>query len=206
MLNALKQKLNHNPKLKQFVHWLLVPKGQARPRWWVKTFVNPFVVKRGKGSLIRRNIRFDVLPFNCFEIGAHSTIEDYSVINNGLGAVRIGERTRVGISNVLIGPVTIGNDVIIAQNVVFSGLNHGYKDVALPPHDQPCTTAEIVLEDEVWVGANAVITAGARIGKHAIVGAGSVVTKSVEPYSIVAGNPARPIKKYDFDKESWVRI
>ncbi len=123
-----------------------------------------------------------------------------------MGAVIIGDRTLVGMSNVLIGPLRIGNDVIMAQNIVLSGLNHGYLDVKIPIRDQPCTTAEIVVEDEVWIGANSVITAGVRIGRHAVVAGGSVVTKDVPPYTIVGGNPARPLKAYHSETGQWLRV
>lgn len=61
--------------------------------------------------------------------------------------------------------------------------------------DQPVTRQEIVVEDDVWVGANAVIIGGVRIGSHSIVGAGAVVTRDVEPYSVVGGVPARLIRR-----------
>lgn len=181
----------------------MVPKRQARPRWWVKTFVNPFFHEKGKNSVIRSRTRIDVLPFNRFQLGENSTIEDFSTVNNGMGDVIIGNRSRVGISNVLIGPVTIGNHVIMAQNVVASGLNHSYQDIDTPICLQKCTTAPITIEDEVWIGANAVITAGVTVGKHSVVAGGTVVTKDVPPYSVVGGNPARILKRYNFDTGKW---
>jgi acetyltransferase-like isoleucine patch superfamily enzyme len=203
---SIADKVKHNPKLKQLVLWLIIVPREARPRLWVRWLVNPFRHQRGRRSLVRWRTRLDVVPFNAFALGAESIIEDFATVNNGMGAVIIGDRTMVGLSNVLIGPLRIGNDVIIAQNVVFSGLNHGYLDVQLPIRDQPCTTAEIVVEDEVWIGANSVITAGVRIGKHAVVAGGSVVTKDVPPYTIVGGNPARPIKQYSASSGQWERV
>ena len=79
---------------------------------------------------------------------------------------------------------------MLAQHVVMSGLNHQFEDINLPISQQPCTTAEIIIEDEAWIGANVVITSGTKIGKHAVVAAGSVVTKDVPPYSVVGGNPS----------------
>ncbi len=198
--------IKSNPALKKFVHYLLIPRGQARPRLWVKYFVNPFFHKKGKGALIRRNTRVDVLPFNRFELGNKSTIEDFSTINNGVGDVIIGNETRIGIGNVIIGPVTVGNNVIFAQNIVLSGLNHSYEDISKPIHKQPVTTAPIVVENECWVGSNAVITAGVTIGKHSVIAAGAVVTKNIPPYSIAVGNPARVIKQYDFNQNKWVKV
>lgn len=198
--------IKRNPRLKQLVLNAMMPKNQARPRLWVKLFLNPFKHTKGKNARICRNSRIDVMPFNNFVLGDNSTIEDFCTINNGVGDVLIGQRSRIGMGNVLIGPVTIGNDVILAQNIVMSGLNHGYEDITLPPHNQPVTKKTITLEDEVWVGANVVIVAGVTIGKHAVIAAGSVVTKDVPPYSVVAGNPAKIIKKYNSATESWERI
>lgn len=200
------EKIRSNKKLKRFVHWMLIPPYQARPRKWVSWFVNPFYHKKGKRSVIRGSVRMDVVPFNRFELGDYSTIEDFSTINNGVGDVIIGNETRIGMSNVIIGPVTIGNSVIFAQNVVLSGLNHSYEDIDLPISNQKETTFPIIIEDECWVGANAVITAGVTLGKHSVVAAGAVVTKNIPPYSVAVGNPARVIKKYDFERKEWIRL
>ncbi|MDD4922997.1 MAG: acyltransferase, partial [Bacteroidales bacterium] len=148
--------------------------------------------------MIRRRVRLDVMPFNKFVLGDDSTIEDFCTINNGVGDILIGNRTRIGISSVLIGPVTIGNDVMLAQNIVVTGMNHGYKDVAQPISLQPVETKVVTIEDEAWVGANSIIFPGITIGRHSIVAAGSIVTRNVPPYTIVAGNPAVPKKHYDF--------
>ncbi len=198
--------IKSNPNLKKFVHWTLIPIGQARPRTWVKWFVNPFIHKKGKGATIRRRTRVDVLPFNPFELGDNSTIEDFSTINNGVGAVKIGNGVRIGMSNVVIGPVTIGNNVIFAQNIVTSGLNHGYEDINIPICKQPTTTALITVEDDCWIGANAVLTAGVTIGKHSVIAAGAVVTKSIPPFSIAVGNPAKVIKQYNFETKQWTKV
>lgn len=200
------QTIKSNPTLKALVLWMLIPRNQARPRLWVQLFVNPFKHKRGKNSLVRRRTRIDVLPMNNFVLGDDSTIEDFACINNGVGDVFIGNRTRIGMSCVVIGPVTIGNDVMLAQHIVISGLNHPYEDVTVPISVQKVTTKPIKIEDETWIGANSVITAGVTIGKHCVVAAGSVVTKDVPPYSIVVGNPARIIKRYNFDTKTWEKV
>lgn len=202
---SIKTYLDSRPSFKRLVHWMLIPTGQARPRLWVSWFVNPFIHKKHRSAAIRANVRMDVLPFNAFTLGAHSTIESFSVVNNGVGDVSIGEHCTVGIGSVVIGPVSIGSDVIIAQHVVMSGLNHVYEDVTLPIHRQPVTTRPIVIEEECWIGANAVITAGVTIGKHSVVAGGSVVTKDVPPYSVVGGNPARVLKQYDATSGLWQR-
>jgi acetyltransferase-like isoleucine patch superfamily enzyme len=202
LLHAVKS----NPKLKKFVHWLLIPRGQARPRLWVRLFVNPFIHKKGKSTIIRFSTRLDLFPFNNFRIGSNSIIEDFSTINNGVGDVYIGSNTGIGLSNVIIGPVIIGDYVMLAQNIVISGLNHGYEDVTKPPRLQKVVTKQITIEDNVWIGANCVVTAGVTIGKHAVIGAGSVITKDIPEFSVAVGNPARVIKKYNFQTRSWQKV
>lgn len=198
------RRIKESPRLKRLATFLLFQPRRARPRAWVKWLANPFVHRYGAGSVVRR-ARRDLVPFNAFELGADSILEDYATVANGMGGIVIGARTLIGIGDVLIGPLRIGNDVIIAQHVVFSGLNHGYEDVSRPIKGQKCTAAEIVVEDEVWIGANAVITAGVRIGRHAVVAGGSVVTKDVPPYSVVGGNPARVLKRYNPSSGQWER-
>ena len=193
-----------NPKFKHIVHRLLIPKGEARPRLWVKWLVNPLLHKKGSGARIRWNTRIDVLPFNKFVLGKNLVIEDFSTINNGVGDVFIGDNLLIGMGNVIIGPVNIGNNVILAQNVVCSGLNHGYKDVNVPIQFQPVSSALITINDDCWIGANVVITAGVTIGKHSVIAGGAVVTKNIPDYSVAVGNPAKVIKFFDFESKNWV--
>ncbi|WP_431293679.1 acyltransferase [Pedobacter sp. P26] len=136
-------------------------------------------------------------------MGDNSIIEDFCTINNGVGAVYIGNRTLVGMSNVLIGPVTIGDDVIMAQNVVISGLNHSYQDINLPISKQPVITSPVKIGEGSWIAANVVITAGVTIGVHTVIAAGAVVTKDVPDFCVAAGNPAKVIKRYDPKTELW---
>ncbi len=204
--SGLKERLKAHPKLKKVILHLLSPKNQARPRLWVKLLLNSVMHHKGKGAHICRRTRIDVMPFNNFYLGNNSTIEDFVTVNNGVGDVVIGDRTRIGIGSTLIGPVKIGNDVRLAQNVVLSGLNHNYENVKKPIHLQGVSTAPIVVKNEVWIGANAVILPGVTIGKHSIVAAGSVVTKNVPAYSVVAGNPAKVMKQYYPKSGKWEHV
>ena len=203
---VLVERLKSNSRLKQLAHWSILIPNQTRPRLWIKWFINPIIHKRGKRSCIRRRTRLDVVPWNKFSIGEESTIEDFSAINNGVGDVIIGDRTRIGLSNTIIGPVKVGNDVRLAQNIVLSGLNHNYAEINSPIHEQGVSTKPIVIEDESWIGANAVVLPGVTLGKHSIVAAGSVVTKDIPNYSIAAGNPARVLKQYNFKTKIWERV
>lgn len=205
-MKKLSAKIKNNPRLKQFVLWALKPTEDHRPRFWIRWFVNPFFHKRKRGAIVRRSVRLDVFPFNRFDLGERAIVEDFSVINNGVGDVVIGNRSIAGLSSVIIGPVNVGNDVMLAQHVVISGLNHGYKDVSIPPNRQPVITAQTVVGDGVWIGANSVITAGVNIGDHCVIGAGSVVTKDIPAYSVALGNPARIVKQFNSGTHIWEKV
>ncbi|WP_423145926.1 acyltransferase [Rubrolithibacter danxiaensis] len=203
---SIKAIINNNTSLKRFVLWMLQPSDEHRPRLWVKLFLNPFKHSRGKNSIIRYRTRLDVFPFNNFQLGPQSVIEDFSTINNGVGDVIIGKKSIIGIGNVIIGPVSIGNNVMLAQNIVISGLNHGFEDISTPPSAQKVVTKDITISDDVWIGANCVVTAGVKIGKHSVIGAGSIVTKDIPDYCVAVGNPAKIIKTYNFESEKWERV
>ena len=198
-------KIKQNPTLKNRVLNFVVHPIKTRPQWWVRLFMFAYI-KKGKKSVIYRSVRKDLVPFNPFILGDYSVIEDFSCINNAVGAVHIGHHTRIGLHNTIIGPVTIGNNVNLAQGVTVSALNHNYTDVSRTISSQGVSISPITIEDDVWIAANSVITAGTTIGCHSVIAAGSVVTKSVPPYSLVAGTPARIIKQYDFEKKEWKNI
>jgi galactoside O-acetyltransferase len=111
------------------------------------------------------------------------------------GYVEVGNRCSVN-TNVQLGGaggrLVIGNNVMIGPNVVIRVANHGMARDKLM-RDQSHISGEIIVEDDVWIGSNAVITSGVTLANGTIVGAGAVVTKSTEPYSIVGGVPARKI-------------
>ena len=106
----------------------------------------------------------------------------------------IGDYTRIGIHCTVIGPVIIGSHVNLAQGIVLTALNHNFQDTTQLIDEQGVSTQTVVIGDDVWIGANAVILPGVTIGRHAVVAAGAVVTKDVAPNTIVGGNPAKFIK------------
>ena len=198
--------LDNHPKLKSFLHYLLVHPYTSRPRWWARTFIIPFVIKRGKGSIIRRKARLDIIPSKKITLGKKSVIEDYTIINNGMGDIFIGDYTHVTSRVKLVGPVTLGNYVTIGSGDQITGLKHNYLDVTRPIAKQGVTPNRTVVEDDVWIGGNSCINQGITIGTHSIIASGSVVTKNVPPYSVVGGNPARISRQYDFEKQEWTKI
>lgn len=88
----------------------------------------------------------------------------------------------------------IGDYVQTGPNVAIYVANHGHLNNGIPIKDQGYNEKDIIIEDDVWIGANSVILSGVKIGKGAIIGAGSVVSKDVDSYSIYAGTPAKFIK------------
>jgi acetyltransferase-like isoleucine patch superfamily enzyme len=203
---SLLSKIKSNPRTKELVLWLITPKRNPRPRWFIRLIVNRFVHKRGKGSTIRSRSRIDVFPWKRFEIGKLTTIEDFCTVNNGSGDVILGDRVRVGIGSVIIGPVTMGNGSGLGQHVFVAGFNHGYDDGTKNSSVQPLAIRPVVIEDEAHIGANSVVTAGVTIGKRSQVGAGSVVTKDIPPFSVAVGNPARVIKRFNHDTLKWEKV
>lgn len=202
MLNDIKEKIKKNDVLKRNVLNILIHPVKTRPRLWLR-LLQCFYMKRGKQSVIYHSVRKDIVPFNKFSLGNRSVIEDYSCINNAVGDLIIGNETRIGLHNTIIGPVTIGNNVNLAQSVVISGLNHNYEDISHMIDEQGVSTSPITISDNVWIGSNTTITAGVSIGRHCIIGAGSVVTKNIPDYSVAVGNPAQIIKQYNSVKKIW---
>lgn len=95
------------------------------------------------------------------------------------------------------GEIIIGNHVMFGPGVNIHGGNHIFSEIGNYMDSlskKLGTDMPIIIKDDVWIGANAIILSGVTIGEGAIVGAGSVVTKNVEPYTIVVGNPAKKIK------------
>lgn len=205
-MKSFLEKVRSTPRLKKIALWALIPKNKYSPRIWVRLFLNPFFHKKGKGSVVRSRGRLDVFPFRKFVLGEDSLIEDFCVINNAVGDVIIGHNSVIGLSNIVIGPVNIGNNTILAQHVVISALNHNFLDITQSPKDQDVTTKLIEIGDDVWIGANCVLTSGVKIGKHSIIGAGSIVTKDIDDYCVAVGNPAVVIKKYDLNLKEWVKV
>jgi len=197
--------LDNRPKLKKFLHYLLVHPYTSRPRLFTRLFVYPFTIKRGKGSIIKRKARLDLIPSKKFQIGYRTVIEDYVIINNGMGDVIIGDRCSITSRVKLVGPVTIGNLVTMGSNAQVTGLTHNYENPDIPIKDQGVTANRTIVEDDVWIGGNSVIIQGIKIGSHVIVASGSVVTKDIPPFSVVGGNPARIIRKFDFETKKWVK-
>lgn len=136
-------------------------------------------------------------------IGRHVEIQPWR--NNG--QIKIGIGTSIQDRNILLGDIEIGRYCLTAPNVYISSGRHyfdQFPNVYIKDQDQMILqdpeglashSKKVVVEDDVWIGINAVIMSGVKIGKGSVIAANSVVTKDVAPYSVVGGAPARLIKK-----------
>lgn len=150
------------------------------------------------------------------EIGSNTRIIKNSYMqimndNKGVpyGSVYIGNNVMAGENFVLTASadIVIEDFVAIAGDVFITSGNHG-----LDPESELCYGAQqyrglpVLIKKGSWIGRKVCILSGVTIGEKCIIGAGSVVTKSVPSYSIAVGNPARVIKKWDFKKHNWITV
>jgi virginiamycin A acetyltransferase len=138
-----------------------------------------------RGSLIR--------------VGAHSVIDSFVKVKpaGGSGDVLIGEHVAINSGCVLYtgNGIRIGNGVAVAANCTFAPVNHAYADLSRPIREQGFLPSKggIVVEDDVWIGANCVLLDGAVLRQGCVVAAGSIVRGELQEYSVYAGQPLRVV-------------
>lgn len=108
--------------------------------------------------------------------------------------LKVGSNTQINPNTTIYGNVEIGANVMIAPGVMIAGGNHRFDNCDSPMISQGSTELGIIIEEDVWVGANAVITDGVHIGKGAVIGAGAVVTGNIPALAIATGVPARVVR------------
>ena len=129
---------------------------------------------------------------NCIVIGNNVQINDY---------VHIGA----------VGSIKIGNNVLMASKIYITDHNHGSYDEYISDHpmsipiDRKAICKPVFIGDNVWIGESVCILPGVTIGEGCVIGALSVVTKSIPPYSIAVGSPAKVVKKYNFKQNKWIK-
>ena len=110
--------------------------------------------------------------------------------------ISLGDRSGIGIRAEIADHVTIGNDVMMGPECIIYTRNHAFSDLEIPMCRQGFSEPKpVVIDDDVWIGGRVTILPGVHIKQGSIIGAGAVVTKDVEAYTIVGGNPAHFLKK-----------
>ena len=191
---SLRNSIDNMVKLKRLLDFIIMNQKLTRPRWYVRILA-PLYQHRAWSAKIYHSVRMDTPPYRTFSIGKNSVVESFSCINNAVGDVVIGDFSRIGIHSTVIGPVTIGSHVNLAQGITVTALNHNFSSKDKFIDEQGVATSPIVIEDDVWIGANAVILPGVRIGRHSVIAAGAVVNRDVPPYSLAVGVPAQVKRK-----------
>jgi carbonic anhydrase/acetyltransferase-like protein (isoleucine patch superfamily) len=139
------------------------------------------------------------------ELGAGTVVGPYATLSAGvspahdLGAdavVRIGDHCLIGKGSGIVGHerIDIGDDVFTGHHVYITDANHGYEDRRLPIGQQFAPPQPVSIGAGSWLGHGAIVLPGARIGRHVVVGAGSVVTGTLPDFSVAVGNPARVVR------------
>jgi galactoside O-acetyltransferase len=179
---------------------LLAIQGMGRVFWRTRRVAYLRRRLRSCGADLHLGARVQIFDPEHIEFGRNVGIaDDCKILAQGRSPrIIIGDNFR-GNSNLFIcasesETIRIGNSVMVAPNVVIRSADHRSDSLDKPMLEQGNVSADISIGDDVWIGANAVITAGVTIGDHAIVGAGAVVTQDVKPYDIVGGVPAKVIR------------
>ncbi len=179
------------------------------------TIHNPRYISLGPQVIIEDFAEVQGISRQGIQIGDRVTIGRFAMIRpSGYYTGDIGEGLRIGNSSAIgaycyigcSGMVTIGDHVMLGPRVGIFAENHNYQDITRPIKDQGVTRAAVTIEDDCWIASNTTILAGVTIGRGSIVAAGSVVTHDVPPYSIVAGAPARLMRRriaLDDTRRTW---
>lgn len=147
------------------------------------------------GGALGRALRGYLAGILVDHAGTGINVEHGATFGSGRG-LTIGHRSGLGIDVEVMGSLRLGDDVMMGPRCVFISTNHRIADTDRPMNSQggPEDDRPIVVEDDVWFGANVTVTAGVHIGRGAVVAAGAVVTGDVPPYSVVGGVPARVLR------------
>ncbi len=141
-------------------------------------------------AVLRRRLAGPLLG----QAGRDINIETGAVFGSGR-LLTLGDRSGLGVDADIHGPVTIGNDVMMGPRCTILTRNHRIDDTTVPMNQQGFQEYKpVVIEDDVWIGANVTIMPGVRVGTGSVLAAGSVVVHDVPPYSIVGGVPAKVLR------------
>ncbi len=149
-----------------------------------------------------------------FTTGVGCRLEAYSVVK-GKKVLFFGDNFQMNdyVHITAIDNVKIGNNVLLASKIYISDCSHGSysgdindSDPNIHPTERPLFSKPVLIEDNVWLGEFVSVLPGVTIGKGTIVGANSVVSKSLPENVVAVGSPAKPIKKFNFETSRWEKI
>jgi acetyltransferase-like isoleucine patch superfamily enzyme len=137
-----------------------------------------------------------LMAIDCFAGVAHSP------------RLSIGDGTYIGRYCTLscVKELSVGRDVTFGDNVYVADSSHGFSEVGKHVMAQPLVEGAVRIGDRAWLGKNSVVTGTVTIGENAIVAANSFVARDVPAYTMVAGSPAVPVKRFDASKSEWVKF
>ncbi len=103
--------------------------------------------------------------------------------------------------------VTVGDNCLLASHIFISDTNHGSGEESpmTPPDSRPLVSQPVSIGNNVWLGEGVAVLPGAKIGDGCIIGAHAVVKGEIPPYTVAVGAPAKPVKKYNFETNTWER-
>lgn len=148
-----------------------------------------------------------------FTCGYRCRLESVQTSSEKCGEIIFGKNVKIGdsVHIAAASKVEIGDDVLMASHIFITDLDHGsyagenQTNPAVAPDERELYCDDVKIGNNVWIGENVVVLKGVTIGDGCIIGANSMVNKSVPDGCIVAGNPARVIKKWNADSQSWER-
>ena len=183
-------------KLRKLVYQLIFAKiGQGVQVEANVNFTRPYLISLGNRAYIRSGANLECGENSSLVIGEKAVIErgaDIRAYNDG--NVRIGDRTFISSYTCLNGRnVRIGKDCLIGHHCGIFANNHLFRDPQRPINQQGLSYQGIVIEDDCWLGSGVKILDGVTVGKGSVIGAGTIVTKNVAPYSVAMGVPARVV-------------
>lgn len=127
-------------------------------------------------------------------MGCDPNVDRGAYFGSGVG-VRVGDRSGIGAESLILGSVTIGDDVMMGPRCIIISNEHEFEDRTRPINRQGMRpNAPVEIGDDVWIAAGVTILPGVRVGRGAVLAAGTVVTRDVPKYAIVGGAPAKVLR------------